>query len=321
MDTSYNCFAGIDVSLHSLDAHVLPADQARRFPNSADGRRELAGFLKAGKVQFIVLESTGGYERLATLALIIAGMDVHVAQPQIIHAFAVSLGLRAKNDKIDAAICARFAQDRWRDLPIKSMDQTQDKLRSLVGRRQDLVKHQTEEQNRLKQALQQGLDKETVRSIKNMLALLGREIKRVEKAIDAAIASDDELAAKAKALREIKGVGVQTARIVVAALPELGKIDSKSVNSLVGVAPYAVDSGDRKKTRHITGGRMLVRNVLYMACLTAVFKNPVIKPHYDKMIGRGLPHKSAMMACIRQLLAHMNTKIRLLLESRAAAVA
>ena len=108
--------------------------------------------------------------------------------------------------------------------------------------------------------------------------------------------------------------------IVIVLLFELGKENSRRLNSLVGVAPYASDSGNKSKPRHIAGGRMLVRNVLYMACLTAAYKNPVIKPYYDQMIARGVPHKSAMMACIRRLLSHMNEQIRLLEPTPAAGV-
>lgn len=315
MNTSYLCFAGIDVCTDFLDVHLLPSKHAQRFPNTAAGHRALIGLLKSRHARLIVLEATGGYEHAAVVAMVKAGLPVHVAQPQVIRAFAKSLKLRAKNDDLDAGVCARYAQDRRDDLAIKAADEKHDSLRDLVSHRNDLVVDRSAWKNRLKQAEFQRRDRRAVRSAKRVIAFLTKEIARVEKEIDATIKSDELLQARADALRKIKGVGPQTTRIVIALLPELGKEDSRRLNSLVGVAPYASDSNDRSKPRHIAGGRMLVRNVLYMACLTAAYKNPVIRPYYAQMIARGVPHKSAMMACIRRLLSHMNEQVRLLLES------
>jgi transposase len=317
MNASYLCFAGIDVCKDFLDVHLLPSKQAERFPNTAAGHRALIGLLKSKHARLIVLEATGGYEHAAVVAMARAGLRVHVAQPQIVRAFARSLKLRAKNDDLDAGVCARYAQDRCDDLEIEKVDETQDALRDLVGHRNDLVVARTAWKNRLKQAESQGRSGFVVRALKREIAHHTRQVVRVEKEIDATIKSDEELQAKADALGKIKGVGPQTKRIVIALLPELGTTDGRRLNSLVGVAPYAADSSDRRMPRHIAGGRMLVRNVLYMACLTAAYKNPVIKPYYEQMIARGVPHKSAMMACIRRLLSHMNEQIRLVLEASA----
>ena len=319
MNASYICFAGIDVSSEHLDLHLLPSKSAERFPNTAAGRRAIIGLLKSKHARLIVLEATGGYEHAPAVEMARAGLRVHVAQPQVIRAFAVSLKLRAKNDDLDASVCARFAQDRCDELKIESVDETHDALRDLVSHRNDLVVARSGWKNRLKQAESQGRNRFVVRELKATIEQHTKRIARVEKEIDATIKSDEALQAKADALSKIKGVGPQTKRIVIALLPELGTEDSRRLNSLVGVAPYASDSSDRRKPRHIAGGRMLVRNVLYMACMTAAYKNPVIRPYYEQMIARGVPHKSAMMACIRRLLSYMNTQIRLLLESRAAA--
>jgi len=319
MNASYLCFAGIDVCKDFLDVHLLPGKYADRFPNTAAGHSALIDLLKSRNTRLIVLEATGGYEHAAVVAMVCVGLRVHVAQPQVVHAFAKSLQLRAKNDDIDAAVCARFALDRRDDLEIEAVDKTHDALRDLVSHRNDQVVRRSASKNRLEQAESQGRNRFVVRALKRDIAFYTRELLRTEKEIDAVISSNEAASAKAKELKKIKGVGPQTTRIVLALLPELGTIDSRRLNSLVGVAPYAADSGDKRKPRHIAGGRMLVRNVLYMACLTAAYKNPVIKPYYAQMTARGMPHKSAMMACIRRLLSHMNERIRLLLEATDAA--
>jgi transposase len=305
MNTSY-C-AGIDVSKPYLDVHLLPSDRAQRFPNSAAGHRELVGFLRQHHVGLTVLEATGGYEHAAVVALVNAGQRVHVAQPQVIHHFAISLKLRAKNDKIDASACARYAQDRGHELRvIEKIDKTLESLQALVVRRDQLVEMHTMEQNRV----QQVSDKPTLKSIKRSLAWMEKEIARVEKTIDAMIQADPVLRAKSEKLRANKSVGPQTTRMLLACLPELGKAGPKRLNALVGLAPYAADSGDKQGPRHIGGGRMLVRNGLYMACMTGVYANPILAPYYRNLIQRGLSHKTAMMACIRKLLAHLDRQIR-----------
>jgi transposase len=305
MSVSY--FAGVDVSKSSLDVHILPSRTAQRFDNTAAGYRALVALLREFDVCLVVVEATGGYERLIVHAMVNAGLRVHVAQPQIVHAFAVSLKIRAKNDKIDASLCARYAQDRCQDLHIiDTIDKTQQALAALVTRRAQLVEMQTMEQNRV----QQVHDKQAIKSLERMLKWLKKEIARIEKQIDAHIAADASIKAKAEKLRSVKGVGPQTTRTVLAFLPELGKVSPKRLNALVGVAPYADESGDSRFTRHISGGRSIVRNGLYMACMTAAYANPVIAPYYQQLIERGLAHKTAMIACIRKLLAHLDKQLR-----------
>jgi len=303
--TSY--YAGIDVSKDYLDLHLLPSEQAERFTNDAAGHHKLIGVLQKHRVHLIVLEATGGYERAAVSAMVQAGLRVHVAQPQIIRAFAVSMKIRAKNDDIDSFVCARYAQDRDKQLPvITSIDPTQQTLQALLVRRSQLVEMSTMEQNRL----QQVSDQQALQSVKRSLKFLQKQIQRAEKQMDQLIQQDQKLREKSKTLQETKGVGPQTTRVLLACLPELGSTSSKRLNALVGVAPYAADSGGHKGARYIAGGRKIVRNGLYMACMSAVHTNPVIAPYYKKLLERGLAHKTAMMACIRKLLNYLNEQLR-----------
>jgi transposase len=319
MNPSYRGFAGIDVSKDTLDVHLLPSRLACQFPNTAAGHRDLIDWLRSHQTQCVVLEATGGYEHPAVVAMACTGLlKVHVAQPQVIHAFAASLRLRAKNDKIDAAVCARYAQDRCGELRfIQEIDPNLQSLHAQVVRRNQLVEMRSMEKNREKQAL----DKVAQASIRRTIGFYDQEIDAIEKSIDQTIRQDPSLAAKAARLRQTKGVGVQSVRVILALLPELGRAGVKHVNALVGVAPYARDSGSRQGRRTIFGGRMAVRNCLYMACLTAARHNPVIKAYYDHMMARGLAHKSAMMACIRKMLAHLDAQLRSLQQAALTQVA
>jgi transposase len=310
-------FVGIDVSKPFLDVHRLPDQAQPRFANTAAGHRQLIAWLREQPIGLIVLEASGGYERAAVVAMVNAELPVFVAQPGIIRDFARSLLIRAKTDAIDAAVLARYAQHRIGDVkPVADIDPVQQELAAQVARRDDLLKMHTQEQNRL----QQVADKLTRKSIQRTLAFLQKEIARIEKAIDRTITADPVLAARSKTLQETRGVGPQTARTLIACLPELGNAGPKRLNTLVGVAPYAQDSGDKHGPRHIAGGRKLVRNALYMAALSASRCNPVIAGYYRSMRSRGLAHKTALMACIRRLLAYFDKLIRQLSSANTPGV-
>jgi len=314
-------FVGIDVSKPFLDVHRLPDQAQHRFANTAAGHRSLVAWLAEQPIGLIVLEASGGYERAAVVAMVNAGLKVFLAQPQVIRDFARSLRLRAKTDRIDAAVLARYAQDRSGDVtPIDAIDPKQQALHALVVRRDQLIELHTMEQNRLQQAVggfASTKDKTSLGSLRRSLRWLEREITRIEKAIDQTIAADPVLAARSTTLQQTPGVGPQTARVLIAALPELGYASPKRLNNLVGVAPYAADSGDKHAPRHIAGGRKLVRNALYMAALSASRCNPVIAGYYREMRSRGLAHKTALMACIRRLLAYFDKLIRQLSTASA----
>ena len=102
------------------------------------------------------------------------------------------------------------------------------------------------------------------------------------------------------------GIGPVTASVLIASMPELGDLSRQAVASLAGLAPFNQDSGAMRGTRHIRGGRMDVRNALYMATLTATRCNNVIREDFKRMLDNGKPHKVAMTACMRKLLIILN---------------
>ena len=306
--------AGIDVSKDSLDVAIHPLGKRQRFPNTPQGHDDLVALLKVYPLRCVVVESTGGYERAAVVAMVNAGLGVHLAHAATIRYFARSYRVMAKTDKIDADICARFAWERADSLRfVPPIDEVLDKLKALIRRREDLVADSVATQNRMQQAA----DKWVLKGHQRDLRHQEREIKKVEKEFDKIVATRPDMVAKAKALRQIKGVGPQTTRMVVAMLPELGQEDVKKINSLVGVAPHPDQSGKNQGRAKISGGRKSVRNMLYMACMSAINSNPVIAPHYDRLVKAGKAHKTAMMACIRKLLAHMDAVVRKLAAATA----
>ena len=296
---------GIDVSKDWLDLHVHESGHASRFPNTAKGHRQLVAFLAPLRCRRVVLEASGGYEKPAIAALVAARLPVCCVQPQDPRNFARALKIKAKTDALDARLLARFAHDRSDLSPITCIDRTLESLRQLVVRRQQLVDQQTMEKNHLDQAT----DKRIKKSIARVLARLEKEITVIEKEIDRLIRSDPALDAKARTVDQTQGVGPVTTAVLIACLPELGRSTPRQLNSLVGVAPFNHDSGKFRGQRRISGGRAIVRNALYMAAMAASRANPVVRPFYQALRARGLPHKSAIMACIRKMLAYLNQRV------------
>ena len=107
-----------------------------------------------------------------------------------------------------------------------------------------------------------------------------------------------------------KGVGRETAIILITALPELGKVDRKKIAALSGLAPYNRDSGQMRGKRSIVGGRAEVRNLLYMACWSAIRYNSTIKNFYESLVNNGVMRMKARVACMRKLLVILNAMLR-----------
>lgn len=298
--------AGIDVSKQHLDA--CWATNELRVPNDAAGWGELIAKFKVDRVDLIVVEATGGYERGMVCALQQASLVVARLNPRQARDFAKSLGALAKTDRIDARCLRDFAdvlarhKDRLKYVTLPT-DARREELTALMKRRRQLVDMRVAETNRLDQAT-----KRAVRSIKSVMRVLDKHIEEIDREAQRHI--DDHFDGQRTLLDSIKGVGPVTILSVTAALPELGKLDRRAISKLVGVAPLANDSGPRRGTRRIWGGRPQVRAVLYMATVSAMTHNPVIRAHYQRLLAVGKPVKVAIVACMRKLLTIMNAMVR-----------
>jgi transposase len=228
-----------------------------------------------------------------------------VVNPRQIRDFARATGRLAKTDALDAEIIALFAE-RIRPEPRPVAEAEARALAELVARRRQLIEMIGMEANRRRQArapkVQRTLDA-TLKTLEAQLAELDREIDGKVRRSPAWRAADD-------LLTSVPGIGDVTSRTLIAELPELGRLDRRRIAALVGIAPVNRDSGQMRGHRAIAGGRTAVRNVLFMATLTAIRWNPVIKAHYAQLTGRGRPKKVAIVACMRRLLGILNAIIR-----------
>jgi transposase len=308
--SSFSNFAGVDVGSERLDVHVLPTRKSFVVTNDEDGWKALVTKLSAAAKQevgetLVVLEATGGYERRPALALEEAGFPVAVVNPKRARDFANGIGMMAKTDKLDARMLANFAM-KGNVVPRRLPDEEQRLLEELVRRRGHVVEARTMEENRGRMA-----ENEFVKASQQAhLAFLEGQLKEIDLEIDKFIASNEEMQAREKLVRTVPCVGPCTARELLVELPELGSMSRRAIVSLAGLAPYTHDSGKHKGKREIGGGRFYLRRALFMAVVSGVRLNPMIKSFYQRLKDSGKPTKVAMVACMRKLLLILNAMVR-----------
>lgn len=280
-----------------------------RVANDAGGWNELIAKLAAAHVDLVVIEATGGYERGLVCALQDAGISVARVNPRQARDFAKSMGVLAKTDRVDARCLRDLAdllarhKDRHKYITAPS-DPQREELNALMLRRRQLVDMRAAEANRLATVVH----KKAKRSVLLVTRMLDKQIAEIDREIQRHI--DDHFDPQKQLLDSVKGVGSVTVMTLMAALPELGSLDRRAIAKLVGTAPLARDSGARKGSRHIWGGRPAVRAVMYMATLSASRFNPVISAHYQRLLAAGKPKKVALVACMRKLLVILNAMVR-----------
>jgi transposase len=298
-------FIGIDVAKDTFHVASCPHLINISLPNSSTGTQQLIKILQPHKVELVVLEATGGYERPIVAELLQANFKVVVASPRQVRDFARGLGEWAKTDPIDAGVLARFAQV-VQPKPKAPAGPQIDELADLVRRRRQLTDLRTQELNRSQTVRHPRIRK----SIRKMIKTLDYQIAELDELIEQQIKSDDDLRQKNKILRSAKGVGPATSACLISLLPELGRLNRQQIAALVGVAPYDFCSGKFAGKSRILGGRKEIRNALYMAVLSAKRFNPVIHRFAKRLLAKGKLPKVVITACIRKLLIILNTMIR-----------
>lgn len=303
--TASDLVVGIDVAKDHLDVHLWPTGQSFKLENNPAGIAKLVDQLRSSTIRLVVVEATGRYERRVAFELMSAGHEVAIVNPRQPRDFAKASGQLAKTDAIDARILAQFGAVIG---PRKSENPSENQLLldELVTRRRQLVDMITAENQRSSQTW----NKKLRASIERHLTTLKKELESIETQIAELIDRDDDWREKLKLLKSVPGVGEATAATLIAELPELGKLNRQQIAALVGVAPMNRDSGNQRGQRHITGGRQSVRNILYMATLTARTHNPTIKAMATRLSKAGKPFKVMMTACLRKLLTMLNSMVK-----------
>jgi transposase len=298
-------FIGIDVSKQELEVAAHETDYRFRCPNKASGFGTLIAELISLRPALIVLEATGGLESRVVSALHAAGLPVVVVNPRQVRDFAKALGQLAKTDRLDARVLAHFAAAiRPPVRPIKSKEEQE--LEDLTGRRNQLIEMLIDEKNRRSSARS-----DTVRDkIKEHIDWLEDSIAELDEQLKALLQSSTAWQAKDEILQSVPGIGPVVSLSMITDLPELGTLNRQKISKLVGVAPLNCDSGQYRGTRHIYGGRARIRRALYMAALTGLRFNPVIKEFYERLCANQKPFKVAITACMHKLLNIINVMVR-----------
>jgi len=296
---------GIDVCRDWLDVYCLSDGYRRRLPNGPEGHAVVAELAQA-RDAVVCFESTGGQEWQLWARLETEGIVARQMPPAQVKAFAQSRGRRAKTDRIDAELIARFYAFRpeaGRSLPPEKLRL----LRALVSKRAQLVelrKHLLAQNFAHRKlgtaAMFEDLDTE-------LKALFDTRIKELENRIEQAVSCDDTLAERASILRSIPGIGPVASTMLITEMPELGTLTSEQAAALAGLAPVAHDSGTLRGRRAIAGGRRALRNVMYQAALVAAHHNPSLQVFAERLRTAGKPHKVIITAVARKLVTLANS--------------
>jgi transposase len=294
-------YVGVDVASKYLDLFFPDTGQSERIRNDAASIESLSKRLQGQSRYMVVMEASGGYESRLCAQLGACDIEYAVVNARRVREFARGMGIDAKTDQIDAKAISKFASARQ---PIATVSQSDDERRhsALVTRRTQLVDSITQEKNRLKQTW----DSDAKKSIQKMLKHLQNELKLIDGKLAKMLESDSIDKRRVEILLSAKGIGPVVVSVLLAHLPELGRLNREQIAKLVGVAPMNRDSGGVVGKRFIMGGRGTVRAVLYMATLVAMRFNKKIKSYYKHLKSKGKQSKVAIVACMRKFITTLN---------------
>jgi transposase len=298
-------FGGIDVSKDRLDVMLLPEEKCASVSNDAGGWTKLVEQLRGFSIGAIGLEASGGYERGVMRALLAAGMPVRQVNPLKLRQFARASGVLAKNDPLDARMIASFVAI-MPTRPVQRLTPAAERLVEMLAVRRQLSaeKIAAENASRLLE------DMMLRRLSRRRIARLSADIDLLDRRMVEIVATDDALVHRYRLLCSMPGVGPLLACTLIALLPELGCMSRKQIAALVGVAPYAFESGAMKGRRCIWGGRAHVRQVLYMAAMSASNWNPALKVFHDRLKAAGKLPKVVIVAVMRKMITTLNAMVR-----------
>lgn len=302
--TKSNVNVGVDVGKYQLDICIHERNKCFSVRNDKQGIRSALNRLRRYQVDRVVCEATGRYEHALVEAAIEKQLPIIVSNPIQIRRYAGAVGQLAKTDEIDSRLIAEYAaviQPTVRRHKSKQII----KIKDLLVRRRQLIEMMTMEKNR-HQIMPTFLKADIQRSINH----LQKQLVKVDKQLNTLVEQHDEWQEKRERLLSVPGIGPVVVNTLLGDLPELGSLTNKQIAALTGVAPYNRDSGKLRGKRRIRGGRATVRTMLYMAMLTSVQHNPVIKRFYHRLVAEGKHKKVALTACIRKMIIILNAMLR-----------
>jgi transposase len=304
VESSETVYVGIDVGKRHVDLALGETAVVQRFANDDEGIEAILKLLDGLRVELVVLEATGGYQRQLLAALLAKKHPAVAVNPRQVRDFARSNGKLEKTDQLDARILSLFAErikPAVRPLP----DEIFAEVSQWIARRRQLMEMLVAEKNRRQQATGR-----VRRNIEEHITWLNEQIRDNEKDLSGTMKSCPSWNAVVELLDEEKGIGRLSAISLLAALPELGTMNRRKIAKLAGLAPICRDSGRFRGQRTIQGGRLAARSALYMATLVATRFNPTIRAFYTRLLASKKPKALALTACMRKLLTILNAIVR-----------
>jgi len=295
---------GVDVGKAQLDLFLHEINLYFSVENNAKGIRQAIKRLNQYSIDRIVIEATGRYEHDFVEAAIDCGLPIVIINPLRVRRYAGALGLLVKTDQIDCRLIAEFSAKIQPDVRLHKTKMNL-KIKDLLVRRRQIITITTMEKNRY-----QIMPKFLKSDIKRMIGFLDRLLEKIERQLNTLIEQDESWSEKRKIMLSMTGVGHAVAHTLLGDLPELGTLGHKQIAALCGVAPFNRDSGKLRGKRRIRGGRSGIRSVLWMAVLSAVQHNPVIRAFYQRLVENTKYKKVALAACIHKILTILNPMIR-----------
>lgn len=295
---------GIDVGKAHLDVCIYELDRYWQVENNREGIKALLATLNRYKLTRVLAEATGGYERQLVESCAAKGMPVVIVQPMQVRQFAKAQGILAKTDKIDAQLIAQFGvvlQPEIRPIAGKNIRC----VRDLLARKRQLNETRTQELNRQHKSL-----KVLEASHSRLLKVLDKEIAWINAKLETEVSHIAEWKRTYEIISSAPGIGDGVAYTLLGELPELGQLTNRQIAALCGLAPFNKDSGKMRGKRRIRGGRAPIRTVLFMAMLSAIQHNPVMRDFYQRLVARGKNKKVAITACMRKMVTILNTMVR-----------
>lgn len=296
---------GVDVSSEALDARIGRDGAETRIAATPEGVADLAAFCREHKVTLVVMEATGGYEKLVHAVLWSRGVPAAIVNPRSVRQFAKAMGFLEKTDRIDAGVIAWYA-DTKHIVAQEPASEAQEHLKALVTRLRQLTELRTMQSNQRRLVG----DPDVNGLFSELMALIARQTRELEAKIAALIDSDPVWQKLDQCFRSIKGVADRTVARIMAEMPEIGTLSNKAVSKLAGLAPLADDSGKSQGKRSICGGRANLRNILFVIVETVRRHNPVFAAFHERLTDAGKPKKVIRVALAHKLLVQLNAKAR-----------
>lgn len=296
---------GADVAKDSVVFHDSRTNHCWSCNNSPKALKKALAGLRS--IDLLVCEATGGYEATLLCVAHELGIPIHCADLRKVHAFARSLRSHGKTDPLDAAMLARYGEERRERLLLWSPPlPEQQALAKLVRLRCQLVQTRGDYTRRAK-APEEGTHRHHITAL---VKAITKQISEVDQDISHQIKKSQNLTQTIKTIEAIKGCGTVTAYTLAALMPELGHLSRRQAASLAGLAPHPKQSGKNNAYRSVRGGRQEIKTVMFMAAMAARRFNPECRITYERLIQNGKKPIVAVTAIARKLITIINAKLK-----------